>query len=70
MIFQNQVTGLMYADDTTLFCNFGTTCNSEKINSELEKYTDGYVPTNYPEMLAKQSLRAFTQHNELWLIPN
>ena len=38
---------LMYADDTTLFCNFDTTCNSEKINSELE-YTDGYVPTNYP----------------------
>ena len=28
---------LMYADDTTLFCNFDTTCNSEKINSELEK---------------------------------
>ena len=27
----------MYADDTTLFCNFNTTCNSEKINSELEK---------------------------------
>ena len=27
----------MYADDTTLFCNFDTTCNSEKINSELEK---------------------------------
>ena len=24
---------LMYADDTTLFCNFDTTCNSEKINS-------------------------------------
>ena len=23
--------------DTTLFCNFDTTCNSEKINSELEK---------------------------------
>ena len=28
---------LMYADDTTLFCNFDTTCDSEKINSELEK---------------------------------
>ena len=28
---------LMYADDTTLFCNFDTTCNSEKNNSELEK---------------------------------
>ena len=27
----------MYADDTTLPCNFDTTCNSEKINSELEK---------------------------------
>ena len=27
----------MYADDTTLFCNFDTTCNLEKINSELEK---------------------------------
>ena len=27
----------MYADDTTLFCNFDTTCNSEKINYELEK---------------------------------
>ena len=27
----------MYADDTTLFCNFDTTCNSEKINSELKK---------------------------------
>ena len=27
----------MYADDTTLFCNFGTTCNSVKINSGLEK---------------------------------
>ena len=27
----------MYADDTTLFCNFDTTCNPEKINSELEK---------------------------------
>ena len=27
----------MYADDTTLFFNFDTTCNSEKINSELEK---------------------------------
>ena len=27
----------MYANDTTLFCNFDTTCNSEKINSELEK---------------------------------
>ena len=28
---------LLYADDTTLFCNFDITCNSEKINSELEK---------------------------------
>ena len=28
---------LMYADDTTLFCNYDTTYNSEKINSELEK---------------------------------
>ena len=28
---------LMYADDTTLFCNFDRTCNLEKINSELEK---------------------------------
>ena len=27
----------MYADDTTLFYNFDTTCNSEKINSESEK---------------------------------
>ena len=27
----------MYADDTTLFCNFDTTCNLKKINSELEK---------------------------------
>ena len=27
---------LMYADDTTLFCNFDATCNSKKINSELE----------------------------------
>ena len=38
----------MYANDTTLFCNFDKTCNSEKINSELEKYAYGYVPTNYP----------------------
>ena len=28
---------LVYVDDTTLFCNFDTTCNSEKINSELKK---------------------------------
>ena len=27
----------MYVDDTLLFCNFDTTCNSETINSELEK---------------------------------
>ena len=29
--------GLMNADGTTLFCNFDTKCNSEKINSKLEK---------------------------------
>ena len=27
----------MYADDTTLFCNFDTTYNSEIINFELEQ---------------------------------
>ena len=27
----------MYADNTTLFCNFDATCNSEKINSEIRK---------------------------------
>ena len=38
----------MYADDATLFCDFDTTCNSEKIILNWKKYTDGYVPTNYP----------------------
>ena len=31
----------MYADDTTLFCNCDTTCNSEKTISELEKLYRG-----------------------------
>ena len=39
----------MYANDTTLFCNFNTTCNSEKTNSKyiygnrLWKYYVFYV---------------------------
>ena len=27
---------LMYADDTTLFCNFDNVCSENKINSELD----------------------------------
>ena len=27
---------LMYADDTTLFCNFGNMCSENKINYELD----------------------------------
>ena len=38
---------LMYADDTTLFCNFDTTIR-RKLILNWKKYTDGYVPTNYP----------------------
>ena len=56
---------LMYADDTTLLCNFDTTCNSEKINSKLQKkYTD----VMFQQIILKcwqNKVRAFTQHNEL-----
>ena len=37
---------LMYADDTTLFCNYGNILNDIVINSEINKIY-GYVPTNY-----------------------
>ena len=31
---------LMYADDTTLFCNFDNVCSEKKINSELDNIFD------------------------------
>ena len=31
---------LMYADDTTLFCNFDNVCSENKINSELDNIFD------------------------------
>ena len=55
----------MYANDTTLFCNFDTTCNSAKINSELEKIYRWLCSNKLSLNVGKQSLRAFTQHNEL-----
>ena len=30
----------MYADDTTLFCNFDNVCSENKINSELDNIFD------------------------------
>ena len=37
----------MYADDTTLSCNYDSILNDMVINSEINKTYDWYVPTNY-----------------------
>ena len=40
---------LMYADDTTLFCNFDNIRNQTTINNEINNiYINGYALTNYP----------------------
>ena len=39
---------LMYADDTTLYCNFDNTQNKITINNELDNVYLSCVPINYP----------------------
>ena len=41
----------MYADDTTLFCNFDNIRNENTINNEINNnylYMNGYALTSYP----------------------
>ena len=52
---------LMYADDTTLYCNFNSTNNVNRINEELYKVVPGYQPTNWLIMSRKQNTLCFAQ---------
>ena len=53
---------VMYADNTMLFCNFDTTCNSEKTYRWL---CYKKVSLNVGETKFKQSLRVFIEHNKM-----
>ena len=52
---------LMYADDTTLYCNFNSINNVNRINEELCKVSAGYQPTNWLLMSRKQNTLCFAQ---------
>ena len=56
---------LMYAENTTLFCNFDTTCNSEKINFELKKIYRGLCCNKLSLNVSKTKFACFEQHNKL-----
>ena len=56
---------LMYADDTTLFCNFDNVCNENKINSELDNIFDWLSSNKLSLNVSKTKFACFhTKHKK------
>ena len=54
---------LMYADDTTLFCNFDNVCSENKINSELDNIFDWLCSNKLSLNFSKTNFACFhTKH--------
>ena len=49
----------MYADDTTLFCNFDNVCSENKINSELDNIFDWLCSNKISLNAVRQNLDVF-----------
>ena len=50
---------LMYADDTTLFCNFDNVCSENKINSELDNIFNWLCSIKLSLNVSKTNLHVF-----------
>ena len=56
---------LMYADDTTLFCNFDNVCSENKINSELDNIFDWLCSNKLSLNVSKTKFACFhTKHKK------
>ena len=49
----------MYADDTTLFCNFDNVCSENKINSELDNIFNWLCSNKFPLNVSKTKFVSF-----------
>ena len=57
---------LMYADDTTLFCNFDNVCSENKINSELDNIFDWLCSNKLSLNVSKTKFACFhTKHKKI-----
>ena len=57
---------LMYADDTTLFCNFDNVCSENKINSELDNIFDWLCSNKLSLNVSKTKFACFhKKHKEM-----
>ena len=56
---------LMYADNTTLFCNFDNVCSENKINSELDNMFDLLCSNKLSLNVSKTKFACFhTKHKK------
>ena len=53
---------LMYADNTTLFCNFDNVCSENKINSELYNIFDWLCSNKLSLNGSKKKCACFHMH--------
>ena len=60
---------LMYADDTTLFCNCDNVCSENKINSELDNIFDWLCSNKLSLNVSKTKFACFhTKHKKLCIL--
>ena len=60
---------LMYADDTTLFCNFDNVCSENKINSELDNIFDWLCSNKLSLNVSKTKFACFhTKHKKMCIL--
>ena len=69
MLVSNVFDMLMYADDTTLYCNINQNIGEELINSELTKLWVWLGANKVSLTIAKTSIWCFTQARAMSFIP-
>ena len=65
LIYINDLPHAMYADDTTLFCNFHNVYSENKINSELDNIFDWLCSNKLSLNVSKTKFACFhTKHKK------